>query len=281
MAEFINRNLRSSYRPSHRNWEEDRYGRDFNEDRDYGNQSEYFDRGSYVGNRYDRDADNYSRFARNFNDEDDYERRRYGRGENYGDYRRGYDRDYGRESSDEEYQGRRGREYHPWNEYRRYGQRSYEGNRYYPEDRNRRDWDRDRSWWDKASDEVSSWFGDDEAERRRVQDKIESGKYRGKGPRGYKRSDERIREDINDRLSDDPYIDATDIEVQVENGDVTLTGTVNNRDDKRRAEYISEMVSGVVNVENRLRLNQMAFQHSPEEVNVGNDQNRVRQETKF
>jgi hypothetical protein len=79
---------------------------------------------------------------------------------------------------------------------------------------------------------------------------------RGRGPKGYRRSDERIREDVNDRLGDDYYIDASDIEVTVSNTEVTLTGTVPSRNDKRRAEDIAESVSGVTNVENRLRVKQ-------------------------
>lgn len=114
----------------------------------------------------------------------------------------------------------------------------------------------ERSWWDRTTDEVSSWFGDEEAERRRERDRTLKGMYRGKGPRNYSRSDERIKEDINDRLSDDPFVDASDIDVSVNNGEVTLTGTVDHRSTKRRAEDIAEMVSGVKNVENRLRVNQ-------------------------
>jgi BON domain-containing protein len=77
--------------------------------------------------------------------------------------------------------------------------------------------------------------------------------YQGRGPRGYRRSDERIKEDINDRLSEG-YLDATEIEVQANNGEIVLTGTVDSRIDKRRAEAIAENVSGVNNVENRLRV---------------------------
>jgi hypothetical protein len=78
--------------------------------------------------------------------------------------------------------------------------------------------------------------------------------HRGRGPGGYRRSDDRVKEDINDRLSDDWYLDATEIEVAVLNGDVTLTGEVMSRSDKRRAEDIADAVSGVTNVENRLRV---------------------------
>lgn len=109
----------------------------------------------------------------------------------------------------------------------------------------------DRGWFERFSDAVASWFGDEEAERRRRMD--EHRPHRGRGPKGYRRSDESIKEDINDRLSKG-YIDATEIMVMVEGGEVTLTGTVDSRSDKRRAEDIAEYVSGVSNVENRLRV---------------------------
>ena len=86
--------------------------------------------------------------------------------------------------------------------------------------------------------------------------------HRGRGPKGYRRSDERIKEDVNDRLSDDYYLDASDVEVMVENTEVTLTGTVRNRNDKRRAEDLAESVSGVSNVENRLRVKQYDYSTS-------------------
>jgi osmotically-inducible protein OsmY len=114
----------------------------------------------------------------------------------------------------------------------------------------------DRGWWDRASDEVSSWFGDEEAERRRDRDKQHEGAHKGRGPKNYTRSDERIKEDINDRLSDDPFIDASEIDVTVSSGEVTLTGSVDHRSTKRRAEDLAESVSGVKNVENRIRVGQ-------------------------
>ena len=99
---------------------------------------------------------------------------------------------------------------------------------------------------------MASWFGDEDAERRRRMD--QQREHRGRGPKNYRRSDERIKEDVNDRLSDDYYVDASEVEVLVSNTEVTLTGTVNSRADKRRAEDIAESVSGVTNVENRLRV---------------------------
>lgn len=80
------------------------------------------------------------------------------------------------------------------------------------------------------------------------------GPFKGRGPKNYRRSDERISEDINDRLSDDPFIDASEIMAQVNDSEVILIGTVDNRYEKRRAEDLAESVSGVLNVENRLRV---------------------------
>ncbi|HYC03672.1 MAG TPA: BON domain-containing protein [Azospirillaceae bacterium] len=78
--------------------------------------------------------------------------------------------------------------------------------------------------------------------------------FRGRGPRGYVRSDERIREDVADRLTADPYVDASDIDVTVSQGEVTLSGQVDRREARRRAEDIAEAVSGVRHVRNDLRV---------------------------
>lgn len=110
--------------------------------------------------------------------------------------------------------------------------------------------DRDRGFFERASDEVASWFGDRDAEQRREMD------HRGRGPKGYRRSDARIQDDVSDRLADDRYVDASDIEVSVSGGEVTLGGTVDSRDARRRAEDLAERVSGVTYVQNNLRLRQ-------------------------
>jgi osmotically-inducible protein OsmY len=103
-------------------------------------------------------------------------------------------------------------------------------------------------WWEPERMDMPAHRSDEE---RRYGP---AGVHRGKGPRNYQRSDERIREDFNDRLADDPFIDASDVEVMVRNCEVILTGTVVSRDAKRRAEDIGESVSGVKNIENRLRV---------------------------
>lgn len=116
----------------------------------------------------------------------------------------------------------------------------------------------DRGYLDRASDEVTSWFGDDEAEGRRRMDARQGDAgaqhHRGRGPKGYQRSDERIREEVNERLTDDPQVDASDIDVEVSNREVTLSGTVDSRSARRRAEDLVESISGVTHVQNNLRV---------------------------
>ena len=80
--------------------------------------------------------------------------------------------------------------------------------------------------------------------------------YRGKGPRNYKRSDQRIREIVCELLCNDPYVDASDIEVEVRNGEVVMTGSVADRYAKRIAEDLAATILGVVNVESRIHVNE-------------------------
>jgi BON domain-containing protein len=80
------------------------------------------------------------------------------------------------------------------------------------------------------------------------------GPHRGRGPKGYTRSDERIREDLCDRLAYDALVDASDIEVAVAGGEVSLAGTVDDRLMRRQAESIAEEVAGVRHVQNDLRV---------------------------
>ena len=101
-------------------------------------------------------------------------------------------------------------------------------------------------YWDGAREEIASWMGSQKSEPRES--------FRGKGPKGYARSAERILEDINDRLTDDPWLDASEIEVSVEGSEATLKGTVSSRRDRRRAEAIAEDVLGVTYVQNNLRV---------------------------
>ena len=78
--------------------------------------------------------------------------------------------------------------------------------------------------------------------------------FAGVGPRGYRRSDERIAEDVCERFTRHAYLDASEIEVEVKDGEVTLEGEVESRTAKRLAEDIAEAASGVLDVHNRLRI---------------------------
>lgn len=81
-----------------------------------------------------------------------------------------------------------------------------------------------------------------------------SGQFAGRGPKGYTRSDERIREDISDKFTEHPDLDASEIEVRVAKGEVTLNGSVDSRWAKRLAEDIAESCTGVRDVMNHLRV---------------------------
>lgn len=124
--------------------------------------------------------------------------------------------------------------------------------------RGSRDYVEDRGFFERAGDEIRSWFGDEEADRRRDMDVRRAEHHRGRGPKGYKRSDARILEDVNDRLTDDPHLDASEIEVAVSDREVTLSGTVQSRFEKRHAEDLADSVSGVTHVQNNLRVQQYA-----------------------
>ncbi|HEX5656953.1 MAG TPA: BON domain-containing protein [Polyangiales bacterium] len=123
-----------------------------------------------------------------------------------------------------------------------------------------RDWDRDyRGDADRRSNYANYTRSQDEGDfgdqlRHAGRQVISKVKRAFRGPKGYKRSDERVREDVNDRLALQDELDPSDIEVRVENGEVTLTGTVRSRHEKFRAEEIADDVSGVSDVHNQLRV---------------------------
>ncbi len=133
-----------------------------------------------------------------------------------------------------------------------FSQQDYDPDRYTPNPREGRG-EGNRSSWDRAADRIRSWFGDERAERRREWDHAQA-PHRGRGPKGYVRTDERIREDLSERLTDNPWLDASNVEVTVAGAEVTLSGTVPDRESKRRAEDIADDVSGVKHVQNNLRV---------------------------
>jgi len=83
--------------------------------------------------------------------------------------------------------------------------------------------------------------------------------WQGRAPQG---GDARRRRSVSDRvlwvavteaLTRARGLDTSDIEVMVEDGEVTLNGTVRRREDKRRAEDLAD-IHDVENVQNNLRL---------------------------
>lgn len=78
--------------------------------------------------------------------------------------------------------------------------------------------------------------------------------YSGVGPKNYKRTDTRIEEEVCNVLMKDRNIDASNIEVNVRDGVVTLSGTVDSRMDKIEAEMVIEGIAGVQDIQNDIKL---------------------------
>jgi len=74
------------------------------------------------------------------------------------------------------------------------------------------------------------------------------------GPKGYTRSDERIREDISERLMLADSIDSSEVSISVKDGRVTLEGTVPTRSMKHSIEDLADYTAGVQDVDNRIRV---------------------------
>jgi osmotically-inducible protein OsmY len=95
--------------------------------------------------------------------------------------------------------------------------------------------ERNRSWKDRAGAFFGGRDQGDAVGRRR-------------GP-----SDRVLWAVIVERLEDERGLDLRDVEVLVDDCDVTLNGTVRRKEDKRRIEDIAD-IEGVRNVQNNLRL---------------------------
>ena len=79
------------------------------------------------------------------------------------------------------------------------------------------------------------------------------GEHRGKGPKGYQRSDERTKELLCERLREDPHIDPSEVTITVQGGKITLEGTVDSRQTKNAIEEVAEQF-GTQDVQNNLRI---------------------------
>ncbi len=87
----------------------------------------------------------------------------------------------------------------------------------------------------------------------------------GEGPiRGTPPADEQIRYDVRERLADDPGVDASDIEVEVNGAHVILRGTVPSEFTKQMVEVIAFEAEGVSRVENALTVRARRKRDAPE-----------------
>jgi hypothetical protein len=113
----------------------------------------------------------------------------------------------------------------------------------------------------RAGERVASWFnaGAESGIHERDDFQGRGAFARGLGPQGYRRSDERISEDAHERLTDDTWLDASHISITVAAGELTLSGAVDNREAKHRAERLVEDISGVNHVQNNLRVAKGGF----------------------
>jgi hypothetical protein len=78
--------------------------------------------------------------------------------------------------------------------------------------------------------------------------------HRGRGPRGYTRSDDRLNEVICELLAEDPHVDASHVHVRVQDAVVTLTGRVEDRWTKYQIEELIDQCVGVRDIDNQLRV---------------------------
>jgi osmotically-inducible protein OsmY len=99
------------------------------------------------------------------------------------------------------------------------------------------------------------------------------GQFAGKGPKGWRRSDDRVKEDICEYLERNAMIDASDVDITVAEGVVTLTGTVPDRQMKRMCEDEIENMPGVKDVNNQLRVNRESSSSDSSSSRTGSSSN--------
>ncbi len=174
--------------------------------------------------RYNQDSDNrHSSSRRHSNDRD----------QNYN--RSPSDQNYGNSLDDGRIQMDRGNNYSNFRS-------GYSGLSDYSNPYRHGNFDRDssQSWLPASDSNESLWQS--------------TKNFFGKGPKGFRRTDEKIREEVCEALYRDHSVDASEIEVSVKDAEVMLSGTVSERRMKRLAEDCAESVSGVSDVRNEIRV---------------------------
>jgi BON domain len=107
-----------------------------------------------------------------------------------------------------------------------------------------------------------------------------TGRFAGRGPKGYTRSRERIVEAVSDRLTDHPDLDASEIQVDVKDDVVVLRGKVHDRGQKRLAEDIAESVSGVRDVRNELDVDKGMLEELTDKITGRSEEPTTRRTTR-
>ena len=113
---------------------------------------------------------------------------------------------------------------------------------------------RNRTLWDRIAEPLLAASGGRTPSPPGQDRRGPSVSHRGKGPRGYRRADHRIIEDINELMMEDPWLDPTEIAVDAVDGRVQLVGIVAHARDRAYAEHLAWSVSGVRDVLNNIQV---------------------------
>jgi osmotically-inducible protein OsmY len=249
------------------------YGRMSERDRDEWNSD--FDRGYQRGGRgqeyYGRRSGRQDReFEGGWRGQQDWDHERQDRQDYEGGRGERGQQDWGRQGRQDFGSERSWRGQQDWG---RQGRQDYEGERGW---RGQQDWSRQGRRvsnpyddYDYDYDEPMEWTYTEIWE-------IE-GPYSGMGPQGYRRSDDRIFEDVCERLTMHGQIDPSDVEIEVEDGEVILKGNVDDRHTKRIIEDVAYSVTGVSDVQNNLRVSDfqspsVRYGYGPGESSPGREQ---------
>lgn len=100
--------------------------------------------------------------------------------------------------------------------------------------------------------------------------------YRGTALTGSDPEDRRIFDEVQGLLAEDTDLDAGEVDVSVENGRVTLEGSVGGRIARERVEELTDSVKGVREIENNLRVRPVfarSFEDEPDVADAAADNN--------
>lgn len=115
-----------------------------------------------------------------------------------------------------------------------------------------------RTYGEHGSGQSRTGYGSEDRQRRQA-----------RGPKGYQRSDERLKEDICERLMAADHIDAAEVTVEVKSGKVTLEGSVPQRRMKHAIEDLVDDCIGVQDIDNKLRVAQLQQTRSETRTSIG------------